>query len=170
MFQKLCKVKLNWDTEIPSDFIKKWNDLLKILKDLDSIEVNRNVFVNYGNDPIVKRKLHGFSDASLRVYAATIYVKTILESGKVDTNFFTAKSRIAPHKEITIPRLELLGNLILARLMNSVKIAIEKDVQIDNIYCWTDARVCLYWINSEKSVNVFVDSRVQEIKRLSNKL
>ena len=121
MFQKLCKVKLNWDTEIPSDFIKKWNDLLKILKDLDSIEVNRNVFVNYGNDPIAKCKLHGFSDASLRVYGATIYVKTILESGKVHTNFFTAKSRIAPSKKITTPLLELLGNFILARLMNSVK-------------------------------------------------
>ena len=82
MFQKLCKVKLNWDTEIPSDFNKEWNDLLKILKDLDSIEVNRNVFVNYVNDPIAKRKLHGFSATSLRAYGATIYVKTILESGK----------------------------------------------------------------------------------------
>ena len=63
LFQKLCKMKLNWDTETPSDFIKERNDLLKNLIDLDSIEVNRNVFDNYGNDPIVKRELHGFSDA-----------------------------------------------------------------------------------------------------------
>ena len=41
--------------------------------------------------------------------------------------------------------------------MNSVKIAIEKDVQIDNIYYWTDSKVCLSWINSEKSLNVFVE-------------
>ena len=54
--------------------------------------------------------------------------------------------------------------------MNSVKIAIEKDVLIDKIYRWADSKVCLSWINSEKSFNVFVDNRVKEIKRLSNKL
>ena len=37
LFQKLCKMKLNWDTEIPSDFIKERNDLLKNLIDLDSM-------------------------------------------------------------------------------------------------------------------------------------
>ena len=62
----------------------------------DSVEVNRNVFVNYDNDPTVKRELHDFSDASLCAYGATIYIKTILESGKVHTNFFKAKSCTAP--------------------------------------------------------------------------
>ena len=120
-------------------------------------------------NPIVKCELHGFSVASLRAYGATIYVKTILESGKAHTNFFTAKSRIVPLKEITIPRLELSGgNLFLSHLTNSIRIAIEKDVQIDKIYYWTDPMVCLSWINSEKSFNVFVDNRVKEIKRLSN--
>ena len=78
-------MKLNWDPEIPSNLIKKWNDLLKILNNLDSIEVNQNVFVNYDNEPIVKRELHCFSDASLRAYGTTIYVKTILVSVKVHT-------------------------------------------------------------------------------------
>ena len=47
-------------------------------EDLHTAEVNRNVFVNYENDPIVKRELHGFSGASLHAYRATVYVKTIL--------------------------------------------------------------------------------------------
>ena len=84
--------------------------------------------------------------------------------------FLYSQITYCPLKEMTMPRLKLLGNLILARLMNSVKIAIEKDVQIDKIYYWTDSKVCLSWINSEKSFNVFVDNRVEEIKRLSNKL
>ena len=71
-------MKLNWDTEIPSDLMKELNELLKILNDLDSVEVKRNVFVNYENDPIVKRELHVFSGASLHACGATIYVKTIL--------------------------------------------------------------------------------------------
>ena len=58
--------------------MKELNELLKILNDLDTAEVNRNVFVNYENDPIIKRELHGFSVGSLHEYGATIYVKTIL--------------------------------------------------------------------------------------------
>ena len=50
---------------------------MKILNDLDTAEINRNVFVNYENDPITKRELHGFSVESLHEYGATIYVKTI---------------------------------------------------------------------------------------------
>ena len=71
-------MKPNWDTEIPSDLMKEWNDLLKILNDLDTVEVNRNIFVNYENDPIIKRELLGFSGARLHAYRATIYVKTVL--------------------------------------------------------------------------------------------
>ena len=73
-----CKIKLKWDTEIPSDLIKELTELLKILNDLDTAEVNRNVFVNYENDPIIKRELLGFSGARLHAYRATIYVKTVL--------------------------------------------------------------------------------------------
>ena len=49
---------------IPSDLIKEWNEFLKNFEQL-RFEVNRNVFVNYENDPVVKRELHGFRDASL---------------------------------------------------------------------------------------------------------
>ena len=85
--------------------IKELNELLKILNDLDTAEVNRNVFVNYENDPIIKRELHGFSVGRLHEYGGTNYVKTILQSWKVHTNVFTAISRIASL------------NLILARLI-----------------------------------------------------
>ena len=52
-----------------------------------------------------------------RVY---IFVRTVYESKEVKTNLVTAKSRVAPLKKMSIPRLELVGNLILARLMYAV--------------------------------------------------
>ena len=163
-------MKISWDTVIPSDLIKEWNNLLKILNDLDSVDVNRNVFVNYETDPIIKYELHGFSGESLHVNLTTIYVKTILQSGKLHTTVFTAISRIASLKEIIIPCLELLGNLILAGLMNYVKIAMKKDAKIDNVYNSTDSKLRFSWINSQNYFNVFVDNRVKNIKRLSGKL
>ena len=57
-------------------------------------------------------KLHVFSDVSFQAYGACIYLRTEYESKKVKTNLVTAKSRVAPWKEVSIPRLELLGNLI----------------------------------------------------------
>ena len=107
---------------------------VEIFSGLKSIKVNRNVFVNVKNDSIVKRGLHGLDDASLRAYGAAIYVGTSLKSRKVLRDLFTAKSCIGPLKEITMPCLKLLGHLILARLMHSVKIARKKGVQNDGIY------------------------------------
>ena len=69
----------------------------------------------------------------MRAYGDIIYIRSLSKSGYVSVKLFTAKSRIFSLKEITIPRLELLGNLILARLMHSVKIAIENDVTKDDI-------------------------------------
>ena len=128
MLKKLCKMKLNWDTEIPSGLMKEWNNLLKNFNDLGTVEVNRNVFVNYENDPIIKHELHSFSSTSLHAYGVTISVKTILQSGKVHTIVFTAISPIASLKEIIIPRLRIV------RKLDFGSFAKKKVVQIDNLY------------------------------------
>ena len=63
-------MKLNWDTKIPSDLMKEWNDLLKNLNDLDTVEVNRNVFVNYENDSMQAMQvyMHAASQFMLKLF------------------------------------------------------------------------------------------------------
>ena len=78
-----------------------------------------------------------------------------------------SKSRVAPAKELTIPRLELLAALVLARLTTHVKEALELDVTITNLTCWTDSRVTLFWIKGEeREWKQFVRNRVNEIRNL----
>ena len=78
-----------------------------------------------------------------------------------------SKSRVAPVKELTIPRLELLAALVLARLITHVKEALELDVTITNMTCWTDSRVTLFWIKGEeREWKQFVRNRVNEIRNL----
>ena len=56
----------------------------------------------------MKTELHGFSDASKIAYAAVIYMRSLYESGNVEVKLVASKSKVAPLKGQTIPRLELL--------------------------------------------------------------
>ena len=59
------------------------------------------------HNPIKRRFLHGFTDASEKAYGACVYLKTVTRSGNINVSLVTAKSRVAPvKKKCTIPRLE----------------------------------------------------------------
>ena len=58
-----------------------------------------------------------------------------------------------------IPRLEFLGNLLAARLVDSIKAALEKEVKFDEIFYWTDSLIRSF----EKELGIFVENRRQEI-------
>ena len=46
----------------------------------------------------------------------------------------------------TIPRLELVGALILARLVNTVLTAFDGTLKVDSVHCWLDSQIALWWI------------------------
>ena len=71
-----------------------------------------------------KAKLVGFNDASELAYAAVIFLVSEDDQGNRSVNFVTSKSRIAPLAGLTIPRMELLGALILSRLIVKIKDAL----------------------------------------------
>ena len=61
-------------------------------------------------------ELCGFCDASLKAYAAVVYLQREGETG-CNVDFVASKRQVAPLKRQTIPRLEPLFALVLARLM-----------------------------------------------------
>ena len=63
--------------------------------------------------------LFGFCDASLRAYAAVVYLLMETENEHV-VKFLASKTRVSPLRKQTIPRLELLSALLLAQLMESI--------------------------------------------------
>ena len=79
-----------------------------------------------------------------------------------------SKTRVSPLSKLSIPRLELMSCLILARLMKKVKESLESIVEISNIRYWSDSLTALFWIKGiDKDWKLFIDNRVQEIRRLS---
>ena len=110
---------------------------------LDDIAVTRILFPASDNRHVVE--LHGFSDASTKAYAAAVYVR-VVEEDVIHTTLLCAKSRVAPVKTQTIPRLKLLGAVLLAHLMDSVIKAFSDSVSVDNVFYWTDSITVACWI------------------------
>ena len=88
-------------------------------------------------DLIVTIELHGFSDSPILAYGGCIYLKFVISTGKITISFVTSKSRTIPAKKIdlTVPRLELLGNFVLRNLMVNILSALENDIVINSVYC-----------------------------------
>ena len=64
-----------------------------------------------------------------------------------------------------IPRTELLGSMLLARLMDSVKKALEYQVTISDHFYWTDSIICLSSIKAfSKEYEIFAKNRLNEIR------
>ena len=164
LFQELCSEATDWDVELSNPFKNKWEKLILQLPALDDIAVTRNCFPASDNGQVVE--LHGFSDASTKAYAAAIYV-CVVEKDVIHTTLLCAKSRVAPVKTQTISRLELLGAVLLARLMDSVIKAFSDSVSVDNVFYWTDSITVVCWIRNQRPWKQYVMRRVEEIRKLS---
>ncbi|KAI5638785.1 pao retrotransposon peptidase domain-containing protein [Phthorimaea operculella] len=113
-----------------------------------------------------KATLHGFCDASERGYAAAVYLRTASSTGTVHVRLVMAKSKVAPVRtRWTIPKLELAGAALLARLLNHVTCNLRGTINLDEtVYAWTDSRIVLCWLQtSVHTLEVFVANRVSQI-------
>ncbi|XP_072757735.1 uncharacterized protein [Anoplolepis gracilipes] len=112
LMQNLWRNKLNWDESIPADIHTAWINFATQLELIHDISIERLVLTpDYANVQI-----HGFCDASQEGYGACIYLCSETQNREVHCQLLCAKSRVAPLKSTTIPRLELCGALLLAKL------------------------------------------------------
>ena len=137
LFQKICESKLEWDDDIGILVMK---EIVTSLTSSETVSFN-HCFYPYGiNEPIDKCYLHGFSDASISAFAAVAYFESVSRCGNVAIKFVTSKSRIVPlNKTYTIPRLELLGNVILSSLIRVVYNSLHEEIAIEEIFYCTDS-------------------------------
>ena len=130
------------DAELSVSKATEWEKLMEVLKTEDVVRVGQKYSSKaVDEDEGFRTKLHGFSGASSLAYGASIYLRTLYKSGLIEVNLICAKSCIAPIKTITIPRLELLGNLLLSHLMDSVKLPLKEELKFDRSCYWTDSKI-----------------------------
>lgn len=168
------KKKKGWDTKLPEEIQKKWNDMKSEIPSLNAIETNRCFFTAEEGKPLAA-KLFAFGDASNQAYATAIYIVGIHGNGSVSSNLVFSRTRVAPLKMISkmetkqsIVRLELLAALITARAVRYVQKALEKKVEIKEIYCFTDSLINLCRIRKgPERYKLWVANRLTEILTLT---
>ena len=166
LMQQLSKNKLDWDTVLTGDLLNTWQDWVGGLTLMNTIQIPRHLFSKVHFDKL-EMELIGFSDASTQAYAASVYIKYKFQN-QIKVRLLISKSRVAPMKKITIPRLELLGAIFLARLMSSVKRFLI-EWKFNNITYYTDSMNVLCWIKGkDKDWSRFLKNRLIEICSLSS--
>ena len=165
LFQLPCKDKLDWDELIPKKIEEIWCKLIGKLKTLAEIRCARFVSLSYFH-PGVNAELHGFCDSSKEVYCAVVYLRLTC-ANDVKVSFIASKTKVAPLKTVTIPKLELLGCLLLSKLLSQVLTSMKSRISIQTVVCWSDSEVTLSWIRGkEKAWKSWIENRVVEIREV----
>ncbi|XP_068247720.1 uncharacterized protein [Palaemon carinicauda] len=167
LFQELWKLGLTWDQEMPSELKLKFQRWLLSSQHFRNYQIDRCYFSQKAWGKLSHMELHGFGDASEKGYGACVYLRVPVENGSYQVSLVSSKSRVAPIKTITLPRLELMGCLLCSRLVNFVKNILNLDNSV-RVRCWTDSTIALSWIQRDASKkDLFVTNRVKEIRELT---
>ncbi|GFY24031.1 integrase catalytic domain-containing protein [Trichonephila clavipes] len=165
LLQELWLRKLSWDDELPPDIHAVWSQWWLELPFLSELKIPRKILDSSGDSSEVQ--IHTFSDASQKAYGAAAFLRVKHKDG-VSVDLVTSKSRVAPLKRLSLPRLELMGALLAARLAKEVKKILDQKCST-RAFFWTDSQVTLHWIKGPSHRwKPFVANRVREIQSLTD--
>ncbi|XP_062134720.1 uncharacterized protein LOC133844653 [Drosophila sulfurigaster albostrigata] len=155
--QEIWKQEIGWDDSLPADLTEQWTSFLRNYSSLQDIRIPR--WTNY--TPGAKIQFHGFCDASQSAYGAALYAR-VETAGQVSVSLLAAKTRVAPIKTVSLPRLELCGALLLAEL--SAALLPHFPTPDAETYLWTDSTIVLAWLDKQPCKwTTFVANRVAKI-------
>ena len=115
LFQELWELHLDWDEEVPGNLREKHEKWREELPLLATISLPR---CYYFGEPALSTELHGFSDPSEAAYSAVIYIRSTYANSPPTC---MSKTKVAPVKTLTIPRLELCGATLLAKILSTTR-------------------------------------------------
>lgn len=146
IIQDLWRFEKYWDEPLSTKLSLKWNEFLKALPALEHIKIPRWLDTKRTR----KTTIHGFTDASELAYAAVVYLRVEHEDGSISVILLQSKTRVAPLKHQSIPRLELCAAHLLAKLVHTILSQLEHDISGGHL--WTDSEDALQWIWKEPGI------------------
>lgn len=157
--QKLWLLKLDWKESVPPSIHTEWMMYCEDLNVISTWSAARQAL----SPETCSVQLYGFCDASEKGYGACIYLRSSDPDNTILCRLLCSKSRVAPLKSVSIPRLELCAAQLLAKLYAHVHRTLK--IKLDKIHLWTDSTIVLHWIRtSPHTLKTFVGNRVAEIQ------
>ncbi|XP_052855156.1 uncharacterized protein LOC128263919 [Drosophila gunungcola] len=150
---------MDWDDILPEPLLSSWGELTSQMSIVQSL-----IFPRFVIQSQASVEMHRFCDASTAAYGACLYLRSEA-NGNAEAHLLCAKSRVAPLKALTIPRLELSAACLLAELIENVKETIGFDC---SFHCWSDSSIVLARIRQPpREFNVFVSNRIAKIQEMT---
>ena len=159
--QQLWQKNISWDTTLNHDLFTRWMAIAHAITDATTLSLCRKYSALLPIPQSTSTYLHVFADASFKAYGAVAYIQQ--DNGS--PSFVISKSRAAPLKQLTLPRLELKAAVLAAKLSSFVKTSLSLDCTVQ---LWSDSQIVLHWISSLKPLQPFVNRRVVEIRAISS--
>ena len=161
LLQYVWRVGTGWDQTIDDVAWKKWKLWWNNLQSAEKIAIPRCYSTKIPNATSIQ--LHIFVDASDALFAAVGYLRVEDSEGVVDVALVGAKTRVAPLKMLSIPRLELQAAVLGVRQATSM--LSEHRIFVDKVCFWSDSETVLGWLRCEnvRRYKQFVAFRVSEV-------
>ena len=159
LMQEAWKCEVEWDCRLPETILGSWR---RIAQDLDSAcETSYPRYLGIAPGQADFSELHVFCDASQSAYATVAYLR-LLSGDSVSTQIIFSKSRVAPVKSVSIPRLELMAAVLGVKVIRFLRQQLL--ISLPETYLWTDSTTVLHWLESKKSLPVFIKNRITFIQ------
>lgn len=160
LFQLVWTTGIDWDDAVSTEIQQEWSLLRKDLTNIDKFDIPRWI-----GDTQKPSEIHGFCDASEKVFACSVYLKSQDEQGKTCIRLIAAKTKLAPlNKTVSLPRLELCSATLLTKLMTKIRQSLQPALIDIPTYGWTDSMVVLGWLQGDPARwKTFVATRVKRI-------
>ncbi|XP_055910058.1 uncharacterized protein LOC129944558 [Eupeodes corollae] len=158
ILQEVWREGYDWDEPVSLHLRSLWLSFINDLKQIENIRIPRR-YVMWNPDDC-KVSLIVFVDASEKAFAAVAYFR-FARNDDVKVAQVMAKAKVAPVKQLSIPRLELQAAVLGVRLAATIQES--HTIRIDELLFLSDSKTVLAWINCTSKLPSFVASRVGEI-------
>ncbi len=153
---------MDWDDPCPPDVLQKWREWLAALPSLQDIKYPRCI---HPTTLLPSRlTIHIFCDASAEAYAAVAYAVAHFDSEPPSSRLLLSRGRVAPIKQVSIPRLELMAAEMALSLAFCIVAAYS--LPMSEVNFWSDSATVLCWLHNDTRVlTTFVGTRTAKIQR-----
>ena len=161
--QELWQRGVDWDEDLPPSDCNKWNAFFQEIEQLNAIVFQKCISVPA---PLALPILVVFANASRHAFGTCAYLRWQQGNDEFSVRFVAVKARVAPLKQLTIPRLELQAAVLASRPGKTIQD--ESRMKFEKVVLFTDSAIVYAWIKSQaKRFKPFVAARAGEIQNNS---